>query len=112
MVDKCASLKCSGYASNEKKQIAKFHFPLKNVELKKLWNRFVNRRDWLAAKDSVLRELHSEEKYLRRGKKCIRQWSMNPVPTVYPQKFSAKPSPLSMQQTTCSLPRKRSNHVI
>ena len=67
MVDKCAALKCSGYASIEKKQIAKFHFPLKNVELKKQWIRLVNRRDWLAVKYSVLCELHFEEKYLRRG---------------------------------------------
>ena len=55
------------YASNEKKQIAKFHFPLKNVELNKQWIRFVNRRDWLARKHSVLCKLHFEEKYLRRG---------------------------------------------
>ena len=108
MVDKCAALKCSGYAIIEKKQIAKFHFPLKNVELKKQWIRLVNRRDWLAAKYSVLCELHFEEKYLRRGEKCTRQWSMNPVPTVYPQKLLSKPYSLPTQQTTCSRPRKRS----
>ena len=34
MANKCAALKfTSGYASNQKKQIAKFDFPLKNVEL-------------------------------------------------------------------------------
>ena len=47
MLNKCAAPKCtSDYASNEKKQIAKFDFPLKNAELKKQWIRFVNRRDW------------------------------------------------------------------
>ena len=63
---------------NEKKQIAKFDFPLKNVELNKQWIRFVNRRDWLATKNSVLCELHFEEKYLRQGEKCAPQCSMNP----------------------------------
>ena len=67
---KCASPKCaSGYANNEKKQIAKFHFPLKNAELKRQWICFVNRRDWLATKHLVLCELHFEEKYLQHGEK-------------------------------------------
>ena len=33
---------------------------------------------------------------------------MNPVPTVYPEKFLSKPSSLPTQQTIRSLPRKRS----
>ena len=51
MGNKCATPKCfSGYASNEKKQIAKFHLPLnkQSKESKKQWIRFVNRRDWIA----------------------------------------------------------------
>ena len=75
MVNKYAASKCnSGYASNEKKnqkkQIGKFHFPLKNAELNKQWTRFVNRRDWLAVKYSVLRECYFEGKYLWRFEKC------------------------------------------
>ena len=36
MINKCAAPKCAfGYASNEKKQIVKIHFPLKNEELNK-----------------------------------------------------------------------------
>ena len=71
MVNKCAAPKCtSGYASSEKKQIAKFNFPLKNAKLSKQCIRFVNRRDCLAMKHSVLRELHFEKKYLQRGEKC------------------------------------------
>ena len=67
MVNKCAAPKCtSGYASNEKKQMAKFHFPLKNAESKKQRNRFVNRRDWIATKRSVLCELHFEEIFTAR----------------------------------------------
>ena len=55
MVKKCAALKCaSDYGRNEKKQISKFHFPLKIAELNKQWIRFVNRREWLATKHSML----------------------------------------------------------
>ena len=76
MVNKCAAPKCtSGYASNEKKQIAKFHFPLKCAELNKELIPFVNRRDWLATKNSVLCELHFHEKYLQRDEKCTLQYS-------------------------------------
>ena len=91
MVNKFAAPKCtSGYASNEKKPRSKFHFPLKNAELNKQWIRFVNKRDWPATKHSMLCELYFEEKCLRRREKCTLQWSMNPVPTVYPQKLSTK----------------------
>ena len=36
------------------------------------------------------------------------QWSMNHVPTVYPPNVLRNPFSLPTQQTTCSLPRKRS----
>ena len=76
MVNKCATPKCtSGYTSNEKKQIAEFHFPLKRAVLNKQWIRFVNRRDWLATKNSVLCKLHFHEKYLQRDEKCTPQCS-------------------------------------
>ena len=112
MVNNCAASKCSsGHASNEKKQIAKFHFPLKCAELNKQWIRFVNRRDWLATKPSALCELHYEERYLWRGEKCTLQWLINPVPTVYSQKPLSKPSLLPTQQTTRSLPRKDPSQI-
>ena len=88
MVNKCAPPKCtSGYTSNEKKQIPKFHFPLKNAKLNKQWICFVNRRDWLATKHSVQCELHFEMIYIRRSEKWTLQWSMNLAPTVYSQKL-------------------------
>ena len=69
MFNICAASKCtSGYASDEKKQIAKFYFPQKNADLKKQCIRFVNRRDWIATKQLVLCELHFEEKYLGEAK--------------------------------------------
>ena len=59
-------------------------------------------------KHSVLCELHFEEKHLQRDEKRTPQWSMNPVPTVYPQKLISKQSSLPTQQTIRSLSRKRS----
>ena len=62
----------------------------------------------------MLCELHFYEKHLWRGEKCTPQWVMNPVPNIYPQKPSlgrtslSKPSLLPTQETTRSLPRKRS----
>ena len=70
MFNKCVNPKCtSGYDSDEKKKNSKFHFPLRNADLKKQWIHFVNGRDWLARKHSMLCELHFEEKYFRRGEK-------------------------------------------
>ena len=50
------------------KPSAKFQF--QNAELNKQWIRFVNKRDWLGTKHSMLCELYFEEKYLRRCEKC------------------------------------------
>ena len=62
MVNKCAAPSCrSGYAKNETKHTTKFHFPLKNFELNRLWIQFVNRIDWKPTKHSVLCELRFEE---------------------------------------------------
>ena len=68
----------------------KIHFPLKNAELNKQRIRFVNKRDWLATKYSILCKLYFEEKYLRRCEKYTLQWLVNPVLTVYPQKPLSK----------------------
>ena len=57
----------------------------------------------------MLCELHFEEKYLRRDEKCTLQWSMNPVPTVYPQKLLSKPPSLPTQQNIHNLSRKISS---
>ena len=82
MVNKCTAPSCrSGCAKNTTKYIAKFHFPLKNFELKKLWIRFLNRKDWKPTKHSVLCELHFEETYIVWGGKSNLKWLMNPIPT-------------------------------
>ena len=84
------NLQLRSYFWLEKRPSTKVHFPLKNAELNKQWIRFVNKRDWLATKHSILCKLYFEEKYLRRCEKYTLQWLMNPVLTVYPQKPSSK----------------------
>ena len=44
-------------------KLSSFHFPPKNEELNKKWNRFVNRSDWVPTKHSVLCKLHFEDIY-------------------------------------------------
>ena len=54
MVNKCAAPSCRSVSAKKgTKHITKFHFPLKNFKLNRLWIRFVNRKDWKPTKDSV-----------------------------------------------------------
>ena len=109
LINKCAAPKCtSGYASNEKRQISKCHFPLKNAELKKQWIRFVNRRDWIVTKHLLLCELHFEEKYLPWGEKCSLQWSMNLYPLFIPKTFWVIYLRYQHSKLLAALPEKRS----
>ena len=56
MDNKCATPSCrSGYAKHETKHITRFHFPLKNFELNRLWIQFVNRKDWKSTKHKLHR---------------------------------------------------------
>ena len=109
MVNKRPAPSCrSGYAKNETKHITKFHFPLKNFELNRLWIRFVNRKDWKPTKHSVLCELHFEEKYIVRGGKSNLKWSMNPIPTKHSKELLKMPSSLlPTSKTTRKPPRER-----
>ena len=60
---KCVAPKCqTGYTSFTGK-LSSFHFPPKNEELNKKWNRFVNRSDWVPTKHSILCKLHFEDIY-------------------------------------------------
>ena len=109
MVNKCAAPSCrSGYAKNETKHITKFHFPLKNFELIRLWIRFVNRKDWKPTKHSVLCELHFEEKHIFPGGKSNLKWPMNPIPTKHSKELLKMPSSLlPIGKTKRKPPRER-----
>ena len=73
--------------------ISSFRFPFSS-ELWAQWERYVNQRDWKPSANSVLCELHFEEKYVIRGKKCNLRWNINPIPTIYSMETLRKPSSL------------------
>ena len=109
MVNKCSALKCqTGYSSDDNKKLSSFHFPLtKDEELNQKWIRFVNRKDWIPSKNSVLCELHFEEKFFSKGKRTTLNWSMKPVPSIHSVELSRTPSVLPTDQTHREPPRKR-----
>ena len=99
MVNKCAAPKCqTGYTSSTVK-LSSFYFPLKNEKLNKKWIRFVNRRDWVPTKHSVLCEFLFEGIYQNKGKRMSLNWSMKPVPTIHSAELIDMPSVLPTTQT-------------
>ena len=83
------------------------HFHLKNEDLNKKWIHFVNRKDWVPTKHSVLCELYFEDIYKNTGKCMSLTWSMKPVPTIYSAELIDTPSVLPITQTFRQPPRKR-----
>ena len=73
IVNKCLVFGCnSGYQSSSKVNgnLVSFFFPFNKPDLLQDWIRFVNRRDWKPTTHSVLCELHFNEKFISRGKRC------------------------------------------
>ena len=100
MVNKCVVANCTtGYATGEKKP--SFLFP-EITELRSKWIYFVNRKDWIPTKCSVICIDHFEEKFIKRGKsRCKLRWELHPVPTIHPSSI-IQPS----LQRTPALPRR------
>ena len=100
MANECVAANCTtGYATGEKKP--SFLFP-ENAELRSKWIYFVNRKDWVPTKCSVICIDHFEEKFIKRGKsRCKLLWELYPVPTIHPSS-STEPS----LQRTPALPRR------
>ena len=91
-----------------KQNITKFHFPLKNFELNRLWIRFVNRKEWKPTNHSFLCEVHFEEKYIVRVGTSNLKWSMNPIPTKHSRELlKMLSSLLPTGKTTRKPPRER-----
>ena len=110
MVNKCALNSCErGYIkkNQNKGNFSSFHFPLENSELLIKWERFTNRRDWRPTKHSVLCDLHFDEKFISRGKRCTLKWDMQPVPTIYPKDMLERPLILPTPQSKRKLPTQR-----
>ena len=104
MVNKCAAPECrTGYESVRKSQL---HFPLEKIELNKQWIRFVNRKDWETAKNSVLSELHLEERFIIRRKKYNLSYSMSLVSRSHFAELAKTPS-ISPTPQTCRQPRRK-----
>ena len=97
MVNKCVAFGCnSGYKSSSKSDgtISSFHFPLDKPELLQDWIRFVNRCDWKPTTNSVLCELHFDDKFISRGKRSKLLWKLNPIPTLHSNNVLERPSTL------------------
>ena len=69
MLNKSVAQKCNnGYATYASEQhIYNFHFQLKDEELDKIWLDFVHRKGWVPTTNSVLCELHFDEKYKKQS---------------------------------------------
>ena len=96
IVNKCAAPSFrSGYAKNETKHITEFHFPLKNLELNRLWfdlstAKIRNQRNTLFYVSFILKR----EKYIVRGEKSDLKCSMNSIPTKHSKELLKIPSSL------------------
>ena len=69
MVNKCCIYNCRSNDARENHTVV-FLFP-RDDDLKKIWVRFVNRKDWFPSNSSVLCTKHFEKKYLKweKGRK-------------------------------------------
>ena len=114
MVNKCSAPKCkTGYSSKSQepldKKLSTFHFPLgkDKEELNKKWIRFTNRADWTPTKNSVLCELHFDDRYLIHGKRTTLNWNLDPIPTKHSKELENLHSVLPTTTTTRKPPSKR-----
>ena len=65
MVNKCSVVGCnSNYKSGEQAPV--FGSP-KDEDMKKLWVKFINRKDWSVTKTSFICIKHFESKYIKKG---------------------------------------------
>ena len=87
-----------------------FCFP-EDLELRKLWIRFVNRPNWLPGEHHGISKRHFEQKYLVVGEQRITlNRRLKPLPTIYPKdlekellnKPSLLPTPISSRKPPTS----------
>ena len=106
MVYKCCILECKTNLPNGPKgKLAEFP---DDEELKQIWVRFVNRKNWKPTEYSRICLNHFDESFIKQGKKkrfLIR--NLKPVPTIHTDTVSP-PSLLSSVTCPRKLPQKRS----
>ena len=84
LVNKCCIYNCRFNYAGENHTVV-FSFP-RDDDLKKIWVRFVNRKDWSPSNSSVICIKHFEKKYLKMGerkKRCRLHMRKKPVPTIF-----------------------------
>lgn len=95
MVNKCCVVGCnSNYVGGE--TVPVFGFP-KDEDLKNLWIRFVNRKDWVATNSSVICLKHFDNKFYKKGdsgKRYRLRHELKPIPTIYPISISSASLPI------------------
>ena len=106
MVNKCCiyNRRCKYTGGNH---TVVFSFP-RDDDLKKIWVRFVNRKDCFLSNSSILCTKHFEKKYLKIGegkKRFPLDMSMKPVPTIF-DPSSHTSSSTSALKAPIKIPRK------
>ena len=108
MVFKCCMVNCrSNYAGEEKSTV--FSFP-KEEHLRKIWIKFVNRKDWEPTNSSYICIKHFEDKYYQKGegnKRFRLIKTLKPVPTIFdPINPNFRNSSACQVTSPVSVPRK------
>ena len=107
-VNKCCIYNCRSNYAGENHTVV-FSFP-RDDDLKKIWVRFVNRKDWSPSNSSVICIKYFEKKYLKMGegkKRSRLDMSMKPVPTIFGPSIHASSS-RSALKAPIRIPRKSS----
>ena len=108
MVFKCCVVKCHSYCAGQEK-LTVFSFP-KEEHLRKIWIRFVNRKDWEPTNSSYICIKHFEDKYYQKGegnKRFRLIKTLKPVPTMFdPSNSNFQNSSACQVTSPVSIPRK------
>ena len=91
----------TGYSNGPKKST--FHCP-EEFDLRKRWIYFVNRKDWVPSKYSVICVNHFDDKFINYGKRFTLKWNLLPVPTIQTDEICG-----SSTLRVPKLPRKKPN---
>ena len=84
MVFKCCAVNCRSNCAGEEKTTV-FSFP-KEEHLRKIWIKFVNRKDWEPTNSSYICIKHFEDKYCQKiegNKQFQLTKTLKPVPTIF-----------------------------
>ena len=108
MVFKCCVVNCRSNCTGEEKTTV-FSFP-KEEHLRKIWTKFVNRKDWEPTNSSYICIKHFEGKYYQKGegnKRLRTIITLKYVPTIFdPSDPNFRSSSACQITSLVSIPRK------